>query len=349
MLRLLLLLPLLALAACDDALDQDFRGDVLVVNQGNFSDGNGSITRYSAATGAAATPVTGLGSILQSLYVDGGTIYVAANTAARVDVFDAATLQRTGQITGLVSPRYMVRVGTRLYVTNLYADPQTFSGGSVSVIDVGQRRVVRTIPVGNNPEGIVAVGNRIFVANHGFGAGSTVSVIDASSDAVVSTVNVDCEGPRTLVVDPQQEVWAVCTGRTRYDANFNVIGRTPGALRVLDGNTGVVKARIAVTGPLGAEGPGQDAARQGRWIYVVQEAKTVLRFDTASNLQEGGFTVTGAPIGAIGHDGTSLYLGRVPGFTTAGTVTLHSSDGTETGRFTAGVAPTFLAFLGRGD
>ncbi|HYE58897.1 MAG TPA: hypothetical protein VD948_10335, partial [Rhodothermales bacterium] len=138
--RYLPLLFLLVLSACDNAGDEQTRGDVLVANQGNFSDANGSITRYDPEGGTASTPVSGLGTVIQSLYVDGGTLYVASNTAGRVDVFDTATLQRTGQITGLVSPRYMVRVGTKLYVTNLYADAQTFTGGSVSVVDVGQRR-----------------------------------------------------------------------------------------------------------------------------------------------------------------------------------------------------------------
>ncbi len=68
----------------------------------------------------------GLGTILQSLYLDDGTLYAASNTGARLDVFDAATLKRTRQITGLVSPRYLVRAGTKLYVTNLFANPSTY-------------------------------------------------------------------------------------------------------------------------------------------------------------------------------------------------------------------------------
>jgi YVTN family beta-propeller protein len=61
--------------------------------------------------------------------------------------------------------------------------------GTVSVIRLGQRRVVATIPVGTEPRGcaLTPKGTLLYVANHTAG---TVSIINTSSRTVVGTVNV---------------------------------------------------------------------------------------------------------------------------------------------------------------
>ena len=76
--------------------------------------------------------------------------------------------------------------------------------------------------------------------------------------------------------------------------------------------------------------------------------RTLRRYDLATNRADSTVALPagGDPIGAVGVDAASglLYLGRVPGFDRAGTVTVHRADGAETARFTAGVAPTDFAF-----
>src|SRR5215469_16604222 len=68
--------------------------------------------------------------------------------------------------------------------------------GTVSVVNLGQRRVVKEIKVGTEPRGcaLTANGSLLYVANHTEG---TVSIIDTASLAVVGTVPV---GGRPLAV-----------------------------------------------------------------------------------------------------------------------------------------------------
>src|SRR5262252_2312112 len=70
--------------------------------------------------------------------------------------------------------------------------------GTVSVIRLGQRRVVATIPVGTEPRGcaLTPKGTLLYVANHTAG---TVSIIDTSSRSVVGTVNVG-RNPTALAI-----------------------------------------------------------------------------------------------------------------------------------------------------
>lgn len=350
---LAVLLPL-GLVACDGTADAPEPGAVIVANQGNFTTGSGSLSTYDPATGAA-TPaaVTGLGTVVQSVLVHEGRLYVASNTGGRVDVFDAATLARRPSIVGtaaapMPSPRYMAVANGKLYVSNLYADAATFSGGTVTVVDLASGAPLKTVTVGDNPDGVVVSGGRVVVANHGFGAGTSLSVVDPATDAVVQTVDVGCRGPRTLVVEGA-DLWVVCTGRTVYDASYNVVGEEPGQVVVLDARTLALRTRLPAPTQLGATGPGRDAALGGGRLYVAA-GTTLRRYDVGTNRADSTVALPtgGDPIGAVGVDAAgALYLGRVPGFDRAGSVTVHRADGTETGRFTAGVAPTDFAFLSR--
>lgn len=335
-----------------DETPEVFTTGVLVANQGNFTDGNGSVSVYDPATRQVnAAPIGGLGSIVQSLHAPDDFLYVVANTGDRIDVFAQKDFTRTAQIGGLVSPRYMVQgLDGKAYVTNLFGDAGSYSGGKVSVLDLPGTRKLKDIPVGDNPEGLARVGHRLYVANHGFGAGRTVTVIDTATETVVQTIDVGCDGPRFLAADAENEVYVLCTGQTLYDGNFNVVGETKGAVRILNGATGAVTHRIDLDGRISTIGPGQDAffAPEADELYVVQDGHTVLRFDTRTNTRTATIgPLPGAPIGAVAYDVTSerLYVAHVPGFTERGTVTLHDRTGAEVDRFTAGIAPAFFLFL----
>ena len=77
--------------------------------------------------------------------------------------------------------------GTRLYVANR---PQySLSVGTVSVIDLTERQVIATIPVGVAPLGVAVdpTGKRVFVANEG---SSSLSVIDATTNQTAINLSV---------------------------------------------------------------------------------------------------------------------------------------------------------------
>ncbi|MEM1125830.1 MAG: DUF5074 domain-containing protein [Bacteroidota bacterium] len=348
----LLALLLLLLPGCelfgDDNDPEPITTGVYVANQGNFSDGNGSVTVYDPATESAAPLLADIGSIIQSLFLTEDRLFVMANTGARVEIVELETGARTSAVEGLVSPRYMAQVDAdKAYVTNLFKE--NFAGGIVDVVNLQTGTVTSTFDVGDNPEGVAVVGDRAYVANHGFGAGSSVSVIDTDTDTVIETVDVDCAGPRFVMAgDIQDDVFVICTGRTLFDADFNPVGEVPGALRILDAQTGAVIDRLDLDTQLGASGPGQDAywAQAANELYVVQGPTTVLRFDTRTGALVGTLELPGDPIGAVAYDAQAerLYVGRVASFTESGSVTIHDRDGVQVGSFVAGIAPTFIDF-----
>lgn len=344
-------------SGCDllgsDEEDPVITTGVYVANQGNFSDGNGSVSIYDPITReVSSNAIANLGSIVQSVTISDGRLFVLANTADRIDVFDLETNEQIASIEGVVNPRYMaVASNGKAYVTSFYSAPGSFTGGMVTVIDMNSYTKVKEIEVGENPEGITISGNRVYVANYSsevsFGGGTTLSVIDSGTDQVIDTLDIACDAPRFLVTDEEGEVFAFCTGQTLFDEQFNIIGETPGAVRVLDGPTGNIVESIDIDGRIETIGPGQDVyyVPETREIFAVKDARTLLRFDTRDNVLAdsiGGFG--DVPVGAVAFDARAnrFYVGHVPGYVESGLVTIHERDGTQVDQFTAGISPTFI-------
>ncbi|MFF7545094.1 phosphoesterase [Streptomyces canus] len=137
---------------------------------------------------------------------DGSTVYSAVNGQNRVVALDATTgtIQQSWAVGN--APRGLALVGGKLYVSNeggrparagettmnsygtqVPADPDTGASttGTVSVIDTGAGKVVRTIDVGLHPTAVYANKGTVFVTNT---ADNNVSVIDTRKDKVVQTI-----------------------------------------------------------------------------------------------------------------------------------------------------------------
>ena len=337
------------LSSSDD--DPAIPAGVVVGNQGEFGAGDGSVTVYDPASNTSSTAVSNLESIVQSVEVIGNQLYVVANTGGRVDVYDVESFERIGMIEGLVSPRYIASAGGRLFITNLYESSMSYSGGHVTVVDPESLEALDEIAVGDNPDGIAAVGGRVFVANSAFGAGNTVSVIDAAT-ADARPVEVDCDGPRWAEADADGDVFIFCTGQVIYDDSWNAIGSTDGAVIVLSGTSGEVVGRIDVDGRIGASEFGQDA-----YFDAVSERIFVLRsaddhfmvdvIDTRSNTISSSIGPFEGQIGAVAFDSSAdeLYLARINGFTNNGSVGIYNLDGELIRSFSTGIAPTSIRFL----
>lgn len=339
---LLLVLPLL-LAACDsDESDPiTVTSGVLVASQGAFGADDGGLAVYDPAAEQVQEVYGDL--YVQSVAVDGDRLYLSS--LSRVDVLDAESFALAERYNGVPNARYFAFDGERTFVTTLF--DEAFDDGGIVALDGGE--VAAETQIGGNPDGVAVVGQRVYVANYDFGAGRTVTVLDTETLAEVERIEVGCDAPRLLFVDAQEEIVVVCTGATDFDTNET----TNGAVVVLDGASGDIVTRVALPTPVGTASVGQDAqyAAGTEEVHIVYDAgRTIYRFDTASNALTATLDVGGAQINAVAYDalGGALYVGRLDPdapFTARGSVTIHDRDGTETGRFDAGVVPSHIAFL----
>jgi streptogramin lyase len=329
------------LASCDlvgDAgTDTPNIDGVYVANQGNFGDGNGSVSVFDPTTGQVQpTAIEGLGSIVQGIAVRDTSLLLTANSAARVDLFSTNGPTQTAQVTGVTSPRYAAFDGP----STAYLTDQSFSGPSaVQVLDLDrpQPQITATIEVSGSPEGIAVTADRAYAALGAFGDTTLVASINTRQNTLDDEIDVGCT-PRDVTADETGDVFALCSN-------------TAEAV-ILEGATGTVTSRLSL--PDTAEtvfGVGDPSTYSpgARELYVATDTG-VLRIDTQSNTVEATVDVglSAAP-GAVAYDASrqELYVARPAGFTERGTVTVHDRDGTQTDSFRAGIAPTDIAFQQR--
>jgi YVTN family beta-propeller protein len=151
------------------------------------------------------------------------------------------------------------------YVTNLLDN-------TVSAIDTSTNTVTATIPVGNQPNGIVFSPDhtRAYVTNRGTHDRAAVSVIDTASNTVAATLDVPgSDTPIFPAISPD--------GKTLYiPSEFN------NTVVVFDIASGTVRATIPIFG----EPCGVAITPNGRRGYVSTAAAdvgTVWVFDTSTN------------------------------------------------------------------
>lgn len=140
-------------------------------------------------------------------YHPSGLLYVSLTDSDRVAVINASTRAVEGAINVGDEPSGVAvnPVTDRVYIANFGSDTVSVISGSA---------LVRTINVEDAPSQIAInpVTNRIFVTNKGhgdnYGYGSSVSVIDGSTDTVIKTIRLvpdlsrPGQGPHGIAVNP---------------------------------------------------------------------------------------------------------------------------------------------------
>lgn len=327
----------LLLAGCDllggndDSNSSVATSAVYVANQGNFGDGNGSVTFFDPdREESRPTAISGLSSTVQGISVRDTSLLIMANSAARIDVFSTDGPTQTAQLTDLSGPRY----ATFPNENTAYVTDQVFGGSSaVHVLDLSspQPQIVSSISVSGTPEDVTSTDDRVYASLGAFGDTTLVAAIDVTQNTV-ENIDVGCPS-RSLAVDGDGEIFVACSN-------------TAEAV-IVDGATGTVRTRLPL--PDTAEtafsvGRPLSYAPEAEELYVATDTG-ILRIDTATNTVATMLDVdTTTPIGAVGYDAVrqDLYVARVPGFTERGTVTIHDRNGEQKGSFQAGIAPTYI-------
>ncbi|MBD0258500.1 MAG: hypothetical protein ICV83_22515 [Cytophagales bacterium] len=229
----LLALGTLLLTACDPKENATpagkYENGVLIVNEGPFQNGTGTISYYNRSTKTAendifqATNGRPLGNLLQSVSVHNGKAYAVVNNANKIEVADAKNFQSVGVINGLAQPRYFLGINEgKAYVSQWGADGLT---GSVVVIDLNTNAVTKTIATGRGAERMLRVNNNVYVTcSGGYGNDNRVTVLNANTDEVVTTLTVG-DNPNGIQLDANNKIWVLCSGIRDYN---NPVANTAG-------------------------------------------------------------------------------------------------------------------------
>ena len=336
---------------------QEILSRVIVANQGNFTQGNATLTEFIPDNGTATDGVffsaNGflLGDIAQSVTIFDGKMYVVVNNSNVVRVLNPETfLQRFEiPIAGGASPREIIRLNSSYaYVTNLFDN-------SISLIDLElNREVLPRLKVGLNPDRAFFHDGLAYISNNGFGADSTIFVIDPklgegttgdiTTHEVVDTLFVS-RGPGSVTLDDQGRLWTVSTGFDGdFDDDFNIIPGTsePGGVHVFDIETRIEVAFFEL------EAAGSDIAFDPVTKNIFINSGGVRAIDTEELILQPGLLVEGSffALGLSSEEADpKLYLADAKDFSVNGEVFIHDTNGDFINSFDAGIIPGDFLFI----
>ncbi len=222
-----------------DAEPEPYASGVVVLNAGNFTDNNGTLSfiqnrGITASTDIFKTvntrPLTG--GVQGYIEIDGkGVILVDNSTAGldKVEIVEINTFKSLGTLAApdIENPRHVVQVGpNKAYITcwgatgdfnNFYPNP-----GYIAVVDLASRKVVKKITVTKGAEYMVVSGSEVIVGNEG--GEKVLAVVDVNTDEVKSKFDLNTN-PRPIGLDAAGQLWVYSNKEMiQMNAQTKVIG-----------------------------------------------------------------------------------------------------------------------------
>jgi DNA-binding beta-propeller fold protein YncE len=198
-----------------------------LLNEGNMGSNKSTLDYYDYETGvyrrniyAEANPSVPkeLGDVGNDIGIYGSKLYAVINCSNKVEVMEAASARRLGQI-DIPNCRYISFHEGYAYVTS-YAGPVELNPdyeqrGYVARVDTATFQVVDRCLVGFQPDELEIVGDKLYVANSGGymfpNYESTVSVIDLATFAETKRIEV-ARNLHRLRADRHGNLWVTSRG-----------------------------------------------------------------------------------------------------------------------------------------
>jgi YVTN family beta-propeller protein len=330
--------------SCDDDDNQPkgkFEEGVLVVNEGNFQDANGTISHISP-DGTVTQDLFGtvnnglaLGDVVQSMSIDGDFAYIVVNNSNKMEVVNANTFVAEYTLKNVLLPRYFTTFNGKGYLTEWvsFSEP-----GRVAIIDLQNHVVTESITTDFGAENIIAHQNKIYVSNN---FSNTVSVIDPVKEEVIKTIEVG-NSPGEFLVDNQNMLWVICAGA--YQAEDGELVQLDPAKSNDEAANSILK-----TVELHANVSSKAAINKGKDKIFYYKGNSVYALSTSDTEAPASalFTETQASsFYGIGIDPENdvLYMADSKSFAGNGTVFRYNLSGTPIDDFSAGVGPNSFEF-----
>ena len=193
-----------------------FKNGVFIVNEGNFTDSDGSLSYYNFDSSWVENNVfetinkRPLAAIFQSMTFFNKKGYII-DSNGRIEIVNKNDMTSTGTINnGLALPRHLAGFSNYGYVTDWgpYNDNWANPESKIIVLDLETMQVIKTLETPSRPEGIVVLNDMIYVANS---ATNLVTIYDPSDNVLKDSIEVN-NGPTQFVVDGNQDLWVLSTG-----------------------------------------------------------------------------------------------------------------------------------------
>lgn len=182
---------------------------VFISCEGTFPQNLAAVSLYDAASGNVIEDIyrpnnnnQSLGDVCQSVYIHNNSLYAVVNNSAKVVVLDKETFQKTGTISGLQSPRYLLPVSNnKAYVSDLHAN-------AINIVDLTSNVKIGSIPCSGWTEEMALSYGKVFVCNV---RKAYVYVVNSITNTITDSIYVGY-GSTSIVKDKNEKLWVTCSG-----------------------------------------------------------------------------------------------------------------------------------------
>ena len=295
--------------------------------------------------------VKGLGDIGNDVQVYKGKVFVVVNGSHKVEIMDAYSMKRLAQV-DVPNCRFIAFDGNHAYVTSYVAkDKEAFKTqkGALYRIDLDTYKVTGQVTVGYQPEQLVIMDGKAYVANSGGLAkdyDNTVSVVDLKSMKVEYDIEV-AVNLQLMLVDAEGTIWVSSRGNySDVSSTLNYLVKK-GDKYELGGTVNVPVSSMALAGDkiyvIGS------TYTPPTWAltttYNIVNAKT-RKLESGSFITDGtesdittAFTVT------VNPGNGDIYVTDAKDYVSSGTLHCYTGSGKHKWSVHTGDIPGRIAFL----
>lgn len=295
--------------------------------------------------------VKGLGDTGNDVQVYKGKVFVAVNGSHKVEIMDAYSMKRLAQV-DVPNCRFIAFDGNSAYVTSYVAkDKEALKTqkGALYRIDLDTYKVTGQVTVGYQPEQLVIMDGKAYVANSGgyvAGNDNTVSVVDLKSMKVEYNIEV-AVNLELMLVDAEGTIWVSSRGNyVDVSSTLNYLVKK-GDKYELGGSVNVPVSSMALAGDK---------------IYVIGSTYTppTWALTTTYNmvnaktrkLESGSFITDGTESGittaytvTVNPGNGDIYVTDAKDYVSSGTLHCYTGSGKHKWSVHTGDIPGRIAFL----
>ena len=209
-------------------------GLVLIGNEGNFQNGNASLSSYNINTQQTTRNIYQeinqevIGDVLHSIYHSDHLLYLVVNNSGKVIAIDDESLEKKMEIRNLISPRKIIKVdNSKFYISDLYASEVTVYNNYDGAVG--------KIPVDGWCEDIIIQNGKAYISNI---TNNQLYVVNTSNDNIFDSISVG-SNPISIKEDSRGNIWVLCQGNLTNNENPSI--------SIIETNTNLILKSFSLT------------------------------------------------------------------------------------------------------
>ena len=317
-----------------------FENGIFVLHEGGFLQGNASVSYLNMGLDSVTNNVFSsvnsapLGDTAQSLTFNDDLAYIVVNNSQKVEVVNKNTFESVATVNSdLLNPRYIAFANNKGYITN-WGDGTNADDDYIAVLDLENFEVESTIAVPEGPEWIISKDNKLYVAHQGgFGQNNIVSVIDATSNTIETSITV-ADRPNSMQI-VGNDLWVLSGGNPSWTGN-----ETAGQLDKIDLSSDAVTQTLT----FGLVEHPSYLSTDGQALYYVLDGNVFKMASNASSLPTNA-SIEGVSFYDMTVYDNKLYAVDAKDFASPGSLEVYDlSNNSSLGSFEVSIIPGGVYF-----